>query len=332
MSFYIVALLIITYVFSKTFLRKLKIPRIFDKYVFITGCDRGFGHLLVKRLDYLGANVFAGCLTKEGKNMLDKTTSYRVTSLLIDITDENSIKEACAFVKTRLPNGRGLHGLVNNAGIYDAVGLLISEWIPIEDYKRLMDVNLYGMVRVTNRFLPLLRAERGRIVNMSSICGRLIASMGAPYVCSKFAVEGYSNTLRQEYYSAGINVSIIEPSGYQTSIFDNEKLKEKLRDYFKRQDEDVQEYYGKDYPDLLTKDMLSNRWLSNRLYQVVDAYEHALTSKYPEARYIVGKDSNTFIRLLHFAPEWFAAKVLGTLNWPLPKALRKGRLLEAYKS
>ncbi|XP_060085158.1 dehydrogenase/reductase SDR family member 9-like [Ylistrum balloti] len=323
MSFFIVILLILTYVISKAFLRKLKIPRIYDKYVFVTGCDSGFGNLLVKRLDYLGANVFAGCLTEEGRSKLDKSTSCRVTPLLVDVTDEDSIKTACTFVKSRLPDGRGLHGLVNNAGIYDGVGLLMSEWIPIEDYKRMMDVNLYGMVRVTNRFLPLLRAERGRIVNMSSVCGRLFASGGSPYVCSKFAVEGYSDILRQEYYSAGIKVSIIEPSGYKTNIYDIEKLKKKLRECFHRQEDDVVEYYGKDYPDVLIDAMRPNKWFSDRLCQVVDAYVHALTSKYPEGRYLVGKDSKTFFRLLYLAPEWLSAMVMGTLNWPLPKGLRR---------
>ncbi|XP_033727383.1 dehydrogenase/reductase SDR family member 9-like [Pecten maximus] len=323
MSMYIVVLLVLAYMISKRFLKTLKIARIYDKYVFITGCDSGFGNLLAKRLDYRGMNVFAGCLTEEGRDKLDRSTSCRVTPLLIDITDEESIKKACMFVKSRLPNGRGLHGLVNNAGMYDSVCLLISEWIPIDDYKRLMDVNLYGMVRVTNRFLPLVRAERGRIVNMASVTGRLLATGGAPYVCSKFAVEGYSDTLRQEYYTAGIQISIIEPSAYKTNVLDVEGFKEKLRQYFKRLDEDIIEYYGKDYPEIIINNMKVDRWFSSRLYQVVDAYEHALTSKYPEGRYVVGKDSNTFMWLLHLAPEWLSAKIVGTLTWPLPKGLRK---------
>ncbi|XP_033727384.1 dehydrogenase/reductase SDR family member 9-like isoform X1 [Pecten maximus] len=322
MSLYIVVLLVLAYMISKRFLKTLKIARIYDKYVFITGCDSGFGNLLAKRLDYRGMNVFAGCLTEEGRDKLDRSTSCRVTPLLIDITDEESIKNACMFVKSRLPHGRGLHGLVNNAGISDSISLLISEWIPIDDYKRLLDVNLYGMVRVTNRFLPLIRQERGRIVNMSSVLGRLFAAGGAPYVCSKFAVEGYSDTLRQEYYTAGVKVSIIEPSAFKTNVFDTDKAKEKLCEYFKRQDEDVIEYYGKDYPEIIIKNMMGEGVFSKRLYQVVDAYEHALTSKFPEGRYLVGKDSHTYIRFLYFAPEWLTAKIIGTLNWPLPKGQR----------
>ncbi|XP_021378236.1 retinol dehydrogenase 7-like [Mizuhopecten yessoensis] len=323
MSLYIVALLVLAYVISKKFLRSLKIPRIYDKYVFITGCDSGFGHLLAKRLDFRGVNVFAGCLTEDGRAKLDKSTSCRVTSMLIDVTDEESIKNAFMIVKSRLPYGRGLHGLVNNAGIYDSLGAISSEWLSIKDFEKLMNVNLYGMVRVTNRFLPLVRAERGRIVNMSSVAGRLIAAGGAPYVCSKFAVEGYSDTIRQEYYTAGIKVSIIEPSAYKTDIIDISNMKKKVHEYFNRQDEDTIEYYGKDYPDLLIKNIWDKYVFSGRFYQVVDAYEHALTAKYPEGRYLVGKDSNTFFWLLYIAPEWLSAMALGIFNWPLPKGLRK---------
>lgn len=321
MGVYIIVFLVLAFLICQRFLRRLKIARIYDKYVLITGCDSGFGHLLVKRLDSRGVNVFAGCLTEEGKEKLDKATSNRVTSLLLDVTDEESVKKAREFVKSRLPCGRGLHGLVNNAGIADSVSLLLSEWIPIDDYKRLMDVNLYGMIRVTSQFLPLVRAERGRIVNMSSVFGRLMAAGGAPYVCSKFAVEGYSDTLRQENYTAGVQISIIEPSGYKTNIADVEKLKEKVRDYFKRQEEDIKEYYGNDYPEQIIKNMMGEHILSSRLYHVVDAYEHALTSKFPQARYVVGKDSNTYIWFLYLAPEWLTAKIIGTLNWPLPEAL-----------
>jgi len=89
------------------FRRRLKIPRTYDLYVFITGCDTGFGNLLTKRLDSLGVNVFAGCLTEKGKEELQRSTSNHVTVLNLDVTDHDSIVQARKEVEARLPQGRG---------------------------------------------------------------------------------------------------------------------------------------------------------------------------------------------------------------------------------
>ncbi|XP_021358919.1 17-beta-hydroxysteroid dehydrogenase type 6-like, partial [Mizuhopecten yessoensis] len=91
---------------GRWFVRSLKIGGLSGRYVFITGCDTGFGNMLAKRLDSLGINVFAGCLTSRGQHDLDKATSERLVTIALDVTNEDSIRKAYAEVKNRLPEGK----------------------------------------------------------------------------------------------------------------------------------------------------------------------------------------------------------------------------------
>jgi len=188
----IVAIVVIYYVVSWT-LSRLRVGDFSNKYVLITGCDSGFGNLLTKRLDRLGFNVFAACLTSAGAEKLQGACSDRVTTLLLDVRDEKSIAAARHLVEGRLPTGRGLWGLVNNAGIAGIPGP--SEWLTKDDWSNVLSINLMGLINMTQAFLPLVRVAKGRVVNVASIMGR-IAAASAPYCVSKYGVEAYSDCLR----------------------------------------------------------------------------------------------------------------------------------------
>ncbi|WAR25970.1 RDH16-like protein [Mya arenaria] len=108
-------------------LRRFRVRNYADKYVFITGCDTGFGNLLAKRLDRFGINVFAGCLTSDGAHALRETCSKRLNTLNLDVTNEESIAKAKLFVEKRLPKGKGLWAVVNNAGVSGVVAPI--EWL-----------------------------------------------------------------------------------------------------------------------------------------------------------------------------------------------------------
>ncbi|XP_069106446.1 retinol dehydrogenase 7-like isoform X2 [Argopecten irradians] len=301
--------------------RSMRIKERKDLYVMITGCDSGFGNLLAKRLDSLGMNVFAGCLTKEGGESLRKATSNRVVIISIDVTDHDSVNRAYEEVKNRLPHGRGLWGLVNNAGILGAGCYVASDWLNIDDYKSVMNVNLYGTIEVTSAFLTLIRKEKGRIVNTTSVSGR-VAIGGTPYVCSKFAAEGFADSLRSELWKSGISVHIIEPSGYKTNFCSEEGILENLTKRYKELDEEKREYYGEDFVQRLASGMNFEKNMSKNLNEVIEAYTHALTARFPKARYVVGWDANTLYRFLWSAPEWLSSFLLSR-PWPTPRGVEQ---------
>ncbi|XP_060085147.1 retinol dehydrogenase 7-like [Ylistrum balloti] len=299
--------------------RTLKIKKREDLYVMITGCDSGFGNLLAKHLDTLGMNVFAGCLTKKGGEDLKKATSNRVLIIDLDVTNSESVAEAFETVTARLPHGRGLWGLVNNAGIFGQSCFVANDWLSIDDYKSVMAVNLYGTIEMTRTFLTLIRKEKGRIVNTTSVSGR-VAIGGTPYICSKYAAEGFSDSLRTELWKSGITVHIIEPSGYKTNFCSGEGIIENLEKRYRELDQEKREYYGEDFVQKLASQMDFDGNMSSNLNEVIEAYTHALTARFPKARYVVGWDANTLYRFLWTAPEWLSSFLLSR-SWPTPRGV-----------
>jgi len=143
-------------------------------------------------------------------------TAYGATPVLMDVTDAASIAAARSQVERALSPG-SLAGLVNNAGIAGAGPL---ELIPLEEFRRVLEVNLIGVLAVTQAFLPLLKAARGRIVNVSSVAGRGALPFMGPYAASKFALEAMSDSLRRELLPFGVRVIVIEPGSVQSRIWD----------------------------------------------------------------------------------------------------------------
>ncbi|XP_030052531.1 retinol dehydrogenase 16-like isoform X2 [Microcaecilia unicolor] len=165
-----------------------------DKYVFITGCDSGFGNLLACQLDGQGLRVLAACLTQRGAEQLKEGTSQRLQTIILDVTDSESVAAAANWVKLQVGD-RGLWGLVNNAGI--SLPSLPNEWLLKDDFLKILNVNLLGLIDVTLSLLPLIRKAKGRIVNVSSMAGR-ISLVGGGYSISKYGVEAFSDSLRRE--------------------------------------------------------------------------------------------------------------------------------------
>ncbi|XP_053410722.1 retinol dehydrogenase 16-like isoform X4 [Nycticebus coucang] len=162
-----------------------------DKYVFITGCDSGFGNLLARQLDTRGLRVLAGCLTEKGAEQLRARTSDRLKTVSLDVTKTESVTAAAQWVKECVGD-RGLWGLVNNAGISQSASP--NEWLTKQDFVTILDMNLLGVIEVTLSLLPLVRKARGRLVNVSSVMGRLSLS-GGGYCISKYGVEAFSDSL-----------------------------------------------------------------------------------------------------------------------------------------
>ncbi|KAJ9435648.1 3 beta-hydroxysteroid dehydrogenase dhs-16 [Diplonema papillatum] len=187
-------------------------------WYYVTGTDSGFGKEAVARLADKKCNVFAGHFMKESAAMLS-ALGTTVVPVALDVTSDASVKSAAEAIEKRLAeSGGSLGGLVNNAGLLFQNGP--SEWTPVANWQKMYDVNVLGMVRVTNSVLPLLRKAEGRIVNTASIAGRTGLPTQTAYCASKWAVEGYSEALRREVHVWGITVHIVEPGVFlQTDLY-----------------------------------------------------------------------------------------------------------------
>ncbi|XP_025093905.1 17-beta-hydroxysteroid dehydrogenase type 6-like isoform X1 [Pomacea canaliculata] len=284
-----------------TWLRsRLRVGDYDKKHVLVTGCDNGFGYLVAKRLDVLGFRVFAACLTSQAAEKLQAETSSRVTTLVLDVTDEKSISAARDFVAARLPEGQGLWGVVNNAGIVGPV--CPSEWLSHDGYQTCLAVNLLGLIDVTRTFLPLVRRARGRVVNISSVAGRIVLGP-SPYSVSKYGVEAFSDCLRREVYRQGVQVCIIEPGGFKTDLLRQDILFKSFKMSYDATPADIRQHYPESTVEaagnMATR---SSAMASRKLHLVVDAYVLALTSRFPPTRQLVGSDVRLFYRLLWNLP------------------------------
>nr|XP_031318218.1 17-beta-hydroxysteroid dehydrogenase type 6-like isoform X2 [Camelus dromedarius] len=290
------------------------VSHLWDKYVFITGCDSGFGNLLARQLDLRGLRVLAACLTEKGAQKLKGQTSDRVETVILDVTNTQSIAAATQWVKERVGD-RGLWGLVNNAGTFHPFGY--TDWLKIDTYMSTLQVNLIGLIEVTLSMLPLVKRAQGRIVNVSSILGRL-AFFGTVYSCSKYGVEAFSDVLRHELQHFGVKVSIVEPGCFRTEMTDLQKASETMKQVWKEVPPHIKETYGQKFFDAYFENMKNGLLQSStNLNLVTDCMEHALTSVHPRTRYSAGWDAQFFFIPLSYLPTSLADYIL-TRSWPKP--------------
>jgi len=200
------------------------------------------------------------------------------------VTDDASVAAAAKTIGAAVGNS-GLAGLVNNAGIAVAGPL---EFIDVAEFQRQLDVNVTGVLRTTQAMLPHLRNARGRIVNISSIGGRVAVPLVGPYAASKFALEGMSDSLRRELRPWGMHVALIEPGAVATPIWDKgvDQADEMDRDA----PPEVRERYG-EVIDAVRKASEKNRTDGVPPQEVAEAVAHALTADKPKTRYLVGRDA-----------------------------------------
>ena len=181
--------------------------------VVVTGASSGIGKATALHLDQLGFRVFAGVRKNADGQALSESASDKLKPILLDVTEDGSIAAAVDTV-TRTTSGE-LFSLVNNAGL-SLNGPL--ELVPVPEMKKLMDVNVIGLLAVTQAFLPLLRKSRGRIVNISSGHGLLAVPDKSAYAASKFAVQAVSDCLRVELRPFGVSVSCLAVGKVDTEV------------------------------------------------------------------------------------------------------------------
>ncbi len=181
-----------------------------QKAVLVTGASTGIGREITERLAAKGHFVYAGA--RKDSDLAELDAIENVQAIRLDVTRP---AEIAAAVATVTEGGRGLWGLVNNAGV--AVTGPFAE-LEEEDFDFVMDVNAYGPFRVTKAFIPLIAASQGRIVTISSISGILSSGNLGVYSMSKHAVEAFGDSLAVQMEPLGVRVSLVEPGNYNSQI------------------------------------------------------------------------------------------------------------------
>ncbi|MBI5503819.1 MAG: SDR family oxidoreductase [Deltaproteobacteria bacterium] len=274
--------------------------------VVVTGASSGIGASCSQYLGQRGFRVFAGVRKQPDADAITALASSNLLPLLLDVTSTESIARATRTVDVAL-EGAGLAGVVNNAGVSVDVPL---ECVDLATLRHQVEVNAIAPVAVTQAFLPLLRRARGRVVNVSSINGRVASPFSGPYCMSKFALEAFTDCLRQELAPWRMHVAAVEPGAIDTAMWD------------KGREDDWSAVASTQNLDLYGRPYRAFREFSERIAAqsipcdaVSRAIFHALTATTPRTRYLVGTDARVYARLAQVCPDrvldWIARKMMG---------------------
>jgi NAD(P)-dependent dehydrogenase (short-subunit alcohol dehydrogenase family) len=271
--------------------------------ILVSGASTGIGRACALRFAKLGYRVFAGVRKAADGDAVRADCSRLIEPVLLDVTSAESIAAALAVV-----GDQPLAGLVNNAGIA-ALGPV--ELLSANVWRRQFEVNVIGLVAVTQAFLPLLRRARGRIVNVGSIAGRSALPGSGAYDSTKFAAEAITDVLRMELHPWGISVSLIEAGAVSTPIWEKS-----LREADDLRGRVAPERYAL-YESLMAKvreEAAEAARTALPVEAVVKAVEHAMTARKPKTRYLVGKDA-WFWLLLNLLPDrWRDRLILSKIH------------------
>ena len=242
------------------------------KAVLVTGASSGIGRRIAETLADNGFHVYAGARKPEDLEALDALPN--MTAIRLDVTIQGEIDAA---VETIRREGRGLYGVVNNAGVFigGPVGM-----VPVDEFEWLMDVNVFGVYRVTQAFLPMLIESGGHVTTISSISGINSGRFFSQYSASKHAVEAMADSLAQEVGPLGVGVSVIEPGNYDSKIGETAYRRMLDKAYAKEGSP-----YFEQYQQLLGW-LEAPRERYDEPDDVADAALHAMTAKAPLRRYL----------------------------------------------
>lgn len=277
--------------------------------VLISGASSGIGRATALLLAEKGYQVFAGVRSVEVGSELKQILPQRIEPVLLDVTKADQIETTFQqVVANESVRKEGLVALVNNAGTVISGPL---EFLMVEDLRRQFEINLFGHLAVIQKFLPLVRQARGRIINVGSTAAFFAAPFLGAYCASKHAMEAFTDSLRRELQWEGIHVSIVEPGYTETPIWDKgysfaEKIlgseKSSLAERYRRAYQ-----RGKAFLDRGRRTAMP----PTRIAQCVAL---AIESAKPKRRYLVGVDTHVLFWAKRFLPDglpdWFIKKVI----------------------
>lgn len=266
------------------------------KNLLISGCSTGIGRACALHFAKNGYRVFA-CVRKQSDadSLAAADGSGNLEPMMLDVTDVAQLDALKAELDKKIGT-QGLAGLINNAGVARGGPL---EYIDPQIVRDVFNVNLMGPLLLTQAFLPLIKVAGGRVITIGSIAGKVASPMMGPYCISKFAVEAFCDTLRQELAAQGIHVALVEPGPIETPMLNSadEVAAESLAA--------LTEQGRRQYGDMSTRVVNYFHQMQGRALPpqaVADVVEHALQAQRPRTRYLVT----------------FDAKLGNLLHWLLP--------------
>jgi len=262
-----------------------------ENFVLITGASSGIGDQTVKLLISKGYSVLAGVRSKQDADRLKATYVDKLYPLIMDVTLNTQVDQAYQEA-SRIIGNNDLVAIINNAGIAVNGAVL---YVPIDEWKTQFEINLFGAIRTTQTFFPLLKKDSPsnthpkRIINISSVSGLFASPFLGPYAASKFALEAMSDALRRELFMYDIQVVLIEPGSIRTPIWT--KAKEKPT------------YFGPEHDGILAfKDKVIEKNMEESLApEAIDKVMlKAIAGKRVKPRYLIksGKWKFQLVRLL----------------------------------
>lgn len=266
-------------------------PSYESQLVVVSGASTGLGAATAKALAAQGLHVLAGVRSEKDA---EKVRANGVEPILLDVTKPEQIARVAARVTTL---GKPLRAVVNNAGFAANAPV---ETMPLDTWRKVFDVNVFGMISLTQALLPSLHHSKGRVVNISSIGGKVSMPAFAAYSGSKFAVEAISDSLRQEVAPHGVQVVIIEPGGMRTEMGVRGKkaahdlLAEMTPEQRERYSAVMEAFVG--YAATLDRTGLSPD-------QAAKTVVKATIARRPRTRYTIGRDAALLSRLICFLPD-----------------------------
>ncbi len=277
-----------------------------SRNVLITGASTGIGRATAEYLDGRGYRVFATVRKDKDADALRTLGSERLVPVKLDVTQESSIAAALEELGDTLGQ-QPLDGLVNNAGVGFGGP---TEVLPMERLRALFDVNVFGLVAVTRACMPLLRRSASpRIVNVSSVSGRITSPFVGGYAATKHAVEALTTALRHELVDEGFRISSVQPGMIESAIWD------KTWDEAAALDAGLSEEARARYSAAMNARLEKMKVLSAKAtpaVQVAKAIDKALSSRRPRRHYLVGTDAKVGVTLERLLPgglfEWLVRK------------------------
>jgi NAD(P)-dependent dehydrogenase (short-subunit alcohol dehydrogenase family) len=275
--------------------------------VLVTGASTGIGYDIARLLAARGWRVFAGVRREADGSRVQALAPALIVPVRLDVTEATSIAVARNLIEAAVGQ-TGLDGLVNNAGIVVAGPV---ETVPLNDWRRQFETNVFGAIGVTQAFLPLLRRSRGRVVMISSISGRISYPLLGPYAASKFALEAVTDALRLELMPDGISVTLIEPGPIKTPIWEKSRAASQVLA------QGMAPELVERYEPLREKlRVATERSAAAGLdpTAVSAAVERALTARRPRIRQVIGRNARLGLLLKHLPDHWSDRLIAASLG------------------
>ncbi|MFC8964893.1 SDR family NAD(P)-dependent oxidoreductase [Streptomyces sp. NPDC057094] len=256
-----------------------------QKLVVVTGASTGMGASTARELARRGFHVLAGVRRDRDADAIRATG---VEPVILDITEPEQVEALAARVAA---DSRTLHALVNNAGVQVNAPV---EALPMAEWRRVFEVNLFGHIAVTQALLPELLRTKGRVINISSIGGKYAMATYGAYAGAKFALEAVSDSLRREVAPLGVQVVVVEPGGVRTEIA--ARGIGTANDLAARMTPEQDRRYG-DLVRANNRLMASGTASGLTADAAAQVVVKAVTTRSPRPRYTAGRDAALIMRL-----------------------------------